>query len=295
MGSINGGDMNSSRFSKILLCLSLVFFFLSNVELKNITYLSKKDLCPNLGDLQPRQIPDNSTYLDYFSADRKVRIQDSKGAIHKVSETTLRLARRIESTTEKDQFLKLYDRVCGGKPTFLNSMIASQKEKLNSIHNIQKTSRDRKRFERSLSKFHGSKTDLQKKVQHIKSKLEKEEPIRFQVMGKVLAEKGKDLILFGSSFPQKSSQLQIPGFVYNGIIILQNHKKTDIKSPDNYEVKHVQALDLEFVKRMSEKNILGENLPIYVFRHKKNTLQEQKIAKLQKELKENLDLLASIE
>lgn len=282
-----------SKRSHLFLIVFAGFFSLSSTFLDGSRHLKPVQVCPYLGDLQPKQIPSQSILSMSGAKFGTVLLLSKKGEKLSVPETWVRKARYIKTQEELDSFLSLYSSICGGKPPYLHLIASHQERNLRGKESLRHSKLESQRFAGSLK--HSWKDRLEKRkqvanrIEKMKSDLARLDTPHFQILGKVLSIKGNDLIVYGSSFPKGARNLDTPGFVYNEIIIIQNYKKSDIVSPPDFVTRHVQAEDLVFVGHISQ-----DSIPVTIFRHFNKSDTIPKVQKLKNQIREEMALLSEL-
>jgi hypothetical protein len=243
---------------KIVLAFAVSFSLLSSVYRSEGYYLTQKQLCPDFGDINLSRVPSYAVIFDRTGNQKKLAVKNQFGEFFYVPERIASRALEIRNKREYDNFISIYKSICGGIPSFKHQIAYLRDEIL------------RRRSEtKMLAKIEIPEFGSYKPVDETKSIVKDTSSERgFQVLGKVLFQKGKNLVLYGSSLPNKTATLLVPGFVSNGIILLKNFKPEDIASPPGFESKHVQANNLEYVGLVTGEKIISERIPVYVFRHK---------------------------
>lgn len=255
------------------LLLGLTFAILIKwLGIERRTYLNSELVCPSFGNLPTLRVPKKSILIDSTDSIQKIAILNKSGEKKLYPLEYLDGAMFLRDKNKFQEFLAIYSDICGGKPTFYNSIDFVKLNRLKKIeHKRYELARSRTEFN-EWGKFYAKEKRLQsdrafleKRISFLQNKLMHITPVTFQVIGKVAETTNNSLIVFGSAIPNTSSTKDSAGFVYNGIIILKNARKSDIVSPSFYETKHVLAKDFHFVKRIDGRDIFGHYMPVSVY------------------------------
>jgi hypothetical protein len=270
--------------------LFLITYFMGLVPR---TYISNSKICPEFGNLAEFKVPKKSILKS--SGFEEIAVLNKYAEKRQVSRNFFDKALFIKNRNEFQEFLSVYEDICGGKPKFLSSIDFVRLEKMKNRKETKPNLVSSENFHQKLKKLNTEKVFLESKLSNEKKQLEKLTPIHYKIIGKVAEEGDRSLIIFGSAIPDSPSKLKSDGFVNNGVIILKNPAKKDIVSPKNSEFKHVIADDLSFFKRIDGRDSFGHFMPVFIFERKKFTLDKDKIFSIQASISKNQKKLNQIE
>ncbi|MDX1961412.1 MAG: hypothetical protein SFU98_22775 [Leptospiraceae bacterium] len=237
--------------SKFIL-FGFICFCLISANWREGELLSPKKVCPEFGELKLSSIPRTAIVTNRISRTKKLLLKNNFGDTILVPELFAFEAKSIRSKSEFEEFLSLYQSICGGIPNFKNQIAYLRNSLL--------------RNKTLKNEFHLPVIGTVSEKKEIDSSHKEPD---FLIMGKVISKKNRDLILLGSSTPNHSTKLNIPGFVSTGVILLKNSNPKDISGSRNpSDTDYVLADHLEYVGTMVTKKIFKERIPIHVFKHK---------------------------
>ena len=286
-----------------IVCLGLAFTILIKwLGIEKRAYLSSDLVCPSFGNLPTLVIPKESISVDPNDGARRIGIRNKLGEKKLYPFELVNGALFIKTKIELREYLSAYGDICGGKPSFYNSIDYVKLARLRKIETKRLESARNKMEHKELGNFYAKEkrlsTDrsfLASRISSLRNKLERITPISFNIVGKV-AETTKDsLIVFGSALPNAKSDKDNGGFVHNGVIILKNAKKTDIVSPEYYSAKHVLAKDFYFIKRIDGRDTFGHYMPVSVYDRKVKVTSPKTLSDIKREISITEKKLFSIE
>lgn len=275
-----------------ILFLGLAFVILIKwLGIEKRAYLSSELLCPSFGNLPTLQIPEKAILVDPIDSTKRIGVRNRHGEKKFYPLEYVDGALFIRNHKQLREYLSVYADICGGKPTFYNSIDYVKLERLRKIETrrqeVAKHKMERKEWGNFYAKekrLKSDKTFLENRISSLENKLERITPISFKIIGKV-AEKTKDsLIVYGSAIPDISGAKETAGFVHNGVIILKNAKKSDIVSPEYYETQHVLTKDFYFVKRIDGRDTFGHYMPVSVYDRNGKVSNPKTLSDLKKEI-----------
>ncbi|HMV43747.1 MAG TPA: hypothetical protein PK079_13320 [Leptospiraceae bacterium] len=291
---------NIKLIAKILFIGIAFVFTIKWLGIEKRVFLSSDLVCPSFGNLSTIAIPKQSIYIDPIHSIKKIGIRNKLGEKKFYPASFLNGALFIKSQNELNEYLSIYADICGGKPPFYQSIdfvkIARIKNIENQrLENTKESRKDWRNFYAKEKRLISDKSFLENKIASLQSKLDRITPVSFNIIGKV-AETTKDsLIVFGSAVPDSAKAKDNMGFVYNGVIILKNAKKSDIASPDYYSTKHVLAKDYYFVKRIDGRDTFGHFMPVSVYARNVKVTSPKVLSELRKEIANYESKLSKIE
>jgi hypothetical protein len=286
-----------------IITLGIVFTILVKwlgIEKRN--FLSSDLVCPSFGNLPTLNIPKESILIDPIDSSRKVGIQNKMGEKKFYPIEFINGALFINNKSELRQYLSIYAEVCGGKPSFYNSIDYVKLARLKKIENKRmenaKSQAEHKEWGNFYAKEKRLKTDkifLENKISSLQNKLERLTPVSFKIIGKVAETTKNSYIVFGNAIPDNGNSGDNAGFVHNGVIILKNARKSDIASPDYYTAKHVLAKDFYFVKRIDGRDTFGHYMPVSVYDRNVKTTNPKILSEIKKDISSFQKKLSSVE
>ncbi len=286
-----------------ILFLGLTFVVLIKwLGIEKRAYLSSDLVCPSFGNLPTLNIPKESITVSPINSSRRIGIRNKLGERKFYPLEFVDGAMFIKTKAELREYLTAYADICGGKPSFYNSIDYVKLARLKKVEAKRLENARNKMEHRQWGNFYAKekrlnsdRSFLEKRISFLRNKLEHITPTSFKVIGKV-AEKTKDsLIVFGSAIPDSSGLKDNNGFVQNGVIILKNAQKSDIVSPDYYSAKHVLAKDFYFVKRIDGRDTFGHYMPVSVYDRKVKVTSPKILSDLKKEISSYEKKLSLIE
>ncbi|MBK8394621.1 MAG: hypothetical protein IPL26_05175 [Leptospiraceae bacterium] len=275
-----------------ILILGLGFVILIKwLGIEKKAYLSSDLLCPSLGNLPTLQIPKEAVLIDPIDSSKRVGVRNRNGEKKFYPLEYIDGALFIRNHKQFREYLSVYADICGGKPPFYNSIDYVKLDRLRKIESkrqeIAKHKSERKEwgnFYAREKRLKSDKTFLENRISSLEKNLERITPVSFKIIGKVAEHSKGSLILYGSAIPDISASKDTAGFVYNGVIILKNAKKSDIVSPDYYETQHVLTKDFYFVKRIDGRNSFGHYMPVSVYDRNVKVANSKQLSNLKKDI-----------